>query len=163
MKEKILAAKSEKDSVGGVVECAVCGIPAGLGDTLFQGLEGRIASTVFAIPAVKGIEFGSGFSGSKMRGAQNNDAFYFDEEKNIKTKTNNHGGILGGITSGMPIVFNTAFKPTPSIEKEQESVDIATQQNTTLVIKGRHDPCIVKRAVPCVDAATAIALADLIL
>lgn len=162
MKAEIRAARLDKDSIGGTVECAICGLEAGLGDTLFAGLEGRISGAVFAIPAVKGIEFGSGFRGSNMLGSENNDEFYVSDDA-IKTKTNNHGGILGGLSSGMPIVFRAAFKPTPSIAKEQKSVDLSTMQNTTLVIEGRHDPCIVKRAVPCVEAAAAIALADLIL
>ncbi len=162
MKEAIREARLDGDSIGGIVECAICGLDAGIGDTLYEGIEGKISSSVFAIPAVKGIEFGSGFMGSSTRGSENNDAFHAIDGK-IKTKTNNHGGILGGITSGMPIVFRTAFKPTPSIAKEQESVDLKTMQNTKLVIKGRHDPCIVKRAVPCVEAAALIALADLIL
>ena len=162
MKEKIRSARLDKDSVGGTVECAICGVDAGLADTMFAGLEGRISSAIFAIPAVKGIEFGSGFGGSQMLGSENNDEFYIVNGE-VKTKTNNHGGILGGISSGMPIVFRTAFKPTPSIAKEQKSVDLSKMQNTTLVIEGRHDPCIVKRAVPCVEAAAAIALADLIL
>ena len=162
MKKIIRKAKEDGDSVGGVVECAILGLPAGLGDTLYEGLEGKISSSVFAIPAVKGIEFGSGFRGSRNLGSENNDAFYTDGKK-VFTKTNNHGGILGGITSGMPIVFRTAFKPTPSISKEQESVNLLTMENTKLVINGRHDPCIVKRAVPCVEAAALIAISDVIL
>ncbi len=162
MKKNIQEARAEGDSIGGVVECAILGLPAGLGDTLYEGLEGKISSSVFAIPAVKGIEFGSGFDGSRARGSENNDAFYTDGKK-VFTKTNNHGGILGGITSGMPIIFRTAFKPTPSISREQESVNLFTMENTKLVINGRHDPCIVKRAVPCVEAAALIAIADIIL
>ena len=162
MKELIRQARAEGDSIGGGVECAVCGLPAGLGDTLYGGIESRISSAVFAIPAVKGIEFGIGFEASTLRGSENNDAFCLKDGK-IVTKTNNHGGILGGISSGMPIIFRAAFKPTPSISKEQESVSLSKMENTTLSVKGRHDPCIVKRAVVCVEAAAAIALADILL
>jgi len=163
MKKLILSAKEEKDSVGGVIECAVCGVSAGYGDALFGGLEGKISSAVFSVPAVKGIEFGSGFFGSSLFGSENNDEFEIASDGAVKTKTNNHGGILGGITSGMPIIFRTAIKPTPSIGKSQQSISIKRKENTELVIKGRHDPCIVKRAVVCIEAAVAIAMADLIL
>ena len=162
MKNLIRAVRAEGDSIGGTVECAVCGLPAGLADTLYGGLESRISASVFAIPAVKGIEFGRGFKASTLKGSENNDAFCVKDGK-IVTKTNNHGGILGGISSGMPLVFRVAFKPTPSISKEQESVSLSKMENTTLSVKGRHDPCIVKRAVVCVEAAVAIALADIIL
>lgn len=162
MKAKIRSARLVCDSVGGTIECAITGLNAGLGDAMFGALECKIAGTVFAIPAVKGIEFGSGFEGSKKLGSENNDPFRVIDGK-VKTITNNHGGILGGITSGMPVIFRAAFKPTPSIAKEQESVDLDTMENTTLEIHGRHDPCIVKRATACVEAAAAIALADLIL
>ena len=164
--EKMVAAigeaRSEGDSLGGTVECAVIGIPAGIGDPIFDGIENKISSIVFGIPAVKGIEFGSGFDGSKRRGNENNDEF-ISVGGEIKTKTNNHGGILGGISSGMPIIFRCAFKPTPSIAKEQQTVNIMTGEREALVIGGRHDPCIVQRAVPCVEAATAVAIADYIL
>ncbi len=162
MAELILAAKSEGDSIGGVVECAALGIPAGIGEPLFDGLENRIAAIVFGIPAVKGIEFGNGFAASEIRGSENNDSFYYDQAL-VKTRTNNHGGILGGISSGMPLIFRAAFKPTPSIAKEQQSVSLSRKENTTLEIKGRHDPCIVPRAVACVEAAAAIAIYDAIL
>lgn len=162
MKNIIREARADGDSVGGSVECAVCGLIPGLGDTLYGGIESRISSSVFAIPAVKGIEFGRGFEASTLRGSENNDAFCVKDGK-IVTKTNNHGGILGGISSGMPIIFRAAFKPTPSISKEQESVSLSKMENTTLSVKGRHDPCIVKRAVVCVEAATAISLADILL
>lgn len=162
MKNLIRTVRAEGDSIGGTVECAICGLPAGLADTLYGGLESRISASVFAIPAVKGIEFGRGFESSTLKGSENNDAFRIKDGK-IVTKTNNHGGILGGISSGMPLVFRVAFKPTPSISKEQESVSFSKMENTTLSVKGRHDPCIVKRAVVCVEAATLIALADLIL
>ena len=162
MKNLIREVKAEGDSIGGSVECAVCGLPAGLADTLYGGIESRISSSVFAIPAVKGIEFGRGFEASTLKGSENNDAFCVKNGK-IVTKTNNHGGILGGISSGMPVIFRTAFKPTPSISRKQESVSLSKMENTTLSVKGRHDPCIVKRAVVCVEAAVAIALADLLI
>lgn len=162
MKECIRRARADGDSVGGVVECAVCGLASGLGDTLFGGIEGRISSAVFAIPAVKGVEFGRGFESSLLRGSENNDAFTIKDGQ-IVTKTNNHGGILGGISSGMPIIFRAAFKPTPSIAKAQQSVSLSKGEETILEIKGRHDPCIVKRATVCVEAAAAIAIADLVL
>ena len=162
MKTLIRSVRAEGDSIGGTVECAVCGIPAGLAETLYGGLESRISASVFAIPAVKGIEFGRGFESSTLKGSENNDAFRIKDGK-IVTETNNHGGILGGISSGMPLVLRAAFKPTPSISKEQESVSISKMENATLSVKGRHDPCIVKRAVVCIEAAVAIALADIIL
>ncbi len=157
MKNEIRAAKENNDSVGGSVECIITGMKAGIGEPMFDGIENNIAKLAFAIPAMKGIEFGSGFEGSKRRGSENNDAFYMDGEK-VKTKSNNQGGILGGITNGMPIVFKCAFKPTPSIEKEQDSVNLRTKENVKVVVKGRHDPCIVLRALPCVEAIAALAL-----
>lgn len=162
MKNEIRRAKREADSVGGTVECAVIGVPAGIGDTLFGGWESAISSAIFAIPAVKGIEFGRGFEASTLLGSENNDPFEMKDGA-IVTKTNNHGGILGGISSGMPIIFRAAFKPTPSIGKEQRSVSLSRKENTTLVINGRHDPCIVKRAVVCVEAAAAIVVANKVL
>lgn len=153
---------AEGDSVGGIIECAVLGLPVGLGEPMFEGMENIIASVVFAIPAVKGIEFGNGFAAAGLKGSENNDAFITDGNK-ITTETNNHGGILGGITSGMPLVFRAAFKPTPSISKEQKSVSLSRMENTFFKIKGRHDPCIVPRAVPCVEAATAVAIYDALL
>lgn len=159
MQEAILAAKAAGDSVGGVIQCVVNGLPVGLGDPIFGGMENRISQAVFGIPAVKGIEFGSGFLGSVKSGSENNDAFLMDGDV-VKTATNNAGGIQGGITNGMPIVFNVAFKATPSIAKVQKSVNLETGENTELQIKGRHDPCIVPRALPCVEAAAAIAVYD---
>ena len=158
----IESARSEGDSLGGIVECAIIGIPAGIGDPIFDGTENQISRIIFGIPAVKGIEFGSGFEGSRLKGSENNDAFIC-ENGEIKTKTNNHGGILGGITSGMPVIFRCAFKPTPSIAKEQQTVNVMTGESEKLSVGGRHDPCIVHRAVPCVEAAAAVAIADLIL
>ena len=159
MQEEILAAKAEGDSVGGIIQCVVTGLPVGLGDPIFGGMENRIAQAIFGIPAVKGIEFGLGFQSAVKRGSENNDAYIMDGTT-VKTDTNNAGGILGGITNGMPISFNVAFKPTPSIAKTQRSVNLEEGVNAELQIKGRHDPCIVPRALPCVEAAAAIAVYD---
>lgn len=158
----IQKAKKESDSVGGIIECVVDGLPAGLGDPMFDGMENRISTVVFGIPAVKGIEFGAGFEVANMRGSVNNDPFEMKDGK-LVTRTNHCGGILGGITNGMPVVFRVAVKPTPSIAKEQDSVDIQSGQPAVLRIGGRHDPCIVPRAVPCVEAAAAIAVYDALL
>ena len=162
MLREIEEARKAGDSLGGVIECAVSGLPAGLGSPMFEGMENKISAAVFGIPAVKGISFGSGFAGSRLRGSQNNDAFCMDHGA-VRTRTNNHGGILGGITSGMPIVFQAAMKPTPSIAQEQDSISLSERTNVKLRVRGRHDPCIVPRAVPCVEAATAIALCDALL
>ena len=159
MQQRIADAKAACDSVGGVVECIVEGAPVGLGDPMFGGMENRIAQAVFGIGAVKGVEFGDGFEVAKLRGSENNDPFRVEDGK-IVTTTNHCGGILGGITNGMPIVVRAAFKPTPSIGMEQDTVDLRTMENTRLTIHGRHDPCIVHRAVPCVEAAVAIAVYD---
>ena len=163
MKNLILSAKENLDSVGGTVECMVIGVPTGTGEPMFDGLENIISHVVFAIPAVKGIEFGIGFEAAELFGSQNNDEYYFDENKNVKTRTNNAGGILGGMATGMPIVFRAAIKPTPSIAKPQNTVNLETGENDVLEIKGRHDPCIVPRAVPCIEAAAAVALSDFLL
>jgi len=162
MKEAIAMAKKDGDSVGGVIECVITGLPAGLGGPIFGGMEGKIAQAVYGIPAVKGIDFGSGFAGSELRGSENNDEYTVQNGK-IVTKTNQSGGILGGITTGMPLIFRAAIKPTPSIYKEQGSVSLETMEEKTLQIQGRHDPCIVPRAVPVVEAAAAIAIYDAIL
>lgn len=162
MRKAIYDAKDRGDSVGGTIECAVTGMPIGIGDPIFDGIENRLSAAIFGIPAVKGIEFGSGFEGSRLCGSENNDDFTV-ENGEIKTLTNNHGGILGGISSGMPIVFRCAIKPTPSIGMQQQSVNVETLENQELVIGGRHDPCIVPRAVPCVEAAAAIVIADYLL
>ena len=159
MQAAILAAKAEGDSLGGVIECRVNGVPAGLGAPMFDGMENRIAQIVFGIPAVKGIEFGAGFAAARMRGSENNDAFCIRDGA-VLTETNHCGGILGGITNAMPIVFRAAVKPTPSIARTQKSVDLSAMEQTTLEIRGRHDPCIVPRAVPCMEAAAAIAILD---
>lgn len=162
MQQVILDAKAHADSVGGVIECAILGMPTGLGDSSFGGIEGRLSLAIFGIPAVKGVEFGSGFAGSRLRGSQNNDAIRTDGTR-IFTSTNHAGGILGGISNGMPIVFRAAFKPTPSIGVMQESVSLSEMKNVPLQIAGRHDPCIVQRAVPVVEAAAAIAMLDILL
>ena len=162
MLQKIDEARLSGDSVGGVISCTINGLMPGIGEPMFDGMENRIAQTVFGIPAVKGIEFGSGFLGSELFGSENNDAFCIQNGK-VQTVTNNHGGILGGITSGMPLTFRVAVKPTPSIAKAQKSVNVKTMEETELVIQGRHDPCIVLRAVPVVEAAAAVAIYDEIL
>lgn len=162
MQERIAEAKADGDSVGGIIDCAVLGLPAGIGDPMFSGMENRIAQIVFGIPAVKGLEFGEGFRAAEMLGSENNDRFTVADGA-VKTETNHCGGILGGITNGMPVTFAVAIKPTPSIAKPQQSVDLSIMEVTELVIKGRHDPCIVPRAVPVVEAAAAIAVYDALL
>ena len=159
MQEAIAKARSEGDSVGGIIECAVTGLPAGLGDPMFGGMESRIASIVYGIPAVKSVSFGIGASVAHIPGSENNDEFTI-ENGQVKTLTNHCGGILGGITNGMPLLFHTAIKPTPSISRPQQSVSLSRMEVTSLEIKGRHDPCIVPRAVPVVEAAAAIAVFD---
>ena len=158
----IEAARSESDSVGGVVECAAVGLPAGVGEPMFDGLESAIAQIVFGIPAVKGVEFGAGFEAARMRGSEHNDLFV-NSGGQVRTSSNNHGGSLGGISSGMPLIFRAAFKPTPSIGRVQKTLNVKTMTPTELTIKGRHDPCIVPRAVPVVEAACAVALCDALL
>jgi len=162
MRDVIAQAKSQQDSVGGLIECGVIGLPVGLGDPMLDGMENRIARLIFAIPAVKGVEFGAGFQVANMRGSQNNDPFCMEGDR-VKTRTNHAGGILGGITNGMPLIFRAAVKPTPSIGREQDSVSLSRKEDTKLVIQGRHDPCIVPRAVPVVEAAAAIAIYDALL
>lgn len=159
MEAAILRAKAEGDSVGGIIECAAVGLRPGWGDPIFGGMENRIAQAVFGIPAVRGIEFGTGFEAARLRGSRHNDAFCTDG-RTIKTKTNHHGGILGGITSGMPLLFRVAIKPTASIAGVQNSVSLSRLEPQRLEIQGRHDPCIVPRAVPCVEAAAALAIYD---
>lgn len=160
MQETIMAARDEGDSVGGVVELAAVGVPAGVGGPLFDGLENRLSQALFAIPAVKGISFGDGFYASCVPGSVHNDEYCVGEDSEIRTATNHCGGILGGISTGMPIVLRVAFKPTPSIAKPQNTVRLSTMTQETLEIKGRHDPCIVPRAVPAVIATAALALYD---
>jgi len=159
MQTAILQAKSECDSVGGIIECAAVGLPAGWGDPMFGGMENRIAQIVFGIPAIRGIEFGLGFPAAGMRGSAHNDPWVMEGDT-VKTRTNRHGGILGGITTGMPLIFRAAVKPTPSIALEQDSVSLSRGENTKLIVHGRHDPCIVPRAVPVMEAAAAIAIYD---
>ncbi len=161
MYHAIESARLKGDSVGGIIECAVTGVRAGLGSPMFGGVENAFSNILFGIPAVKAVEFGAGFASSYMYGSKNNDSFYFDESGTVRTKTNNSGGILGGITNGMPIIFRVGIKPTPSISAEQETVNLETGKNDRLIIKGRHDPCIVPRAIPVVEAAAAIALMNL--
>lgn len=162
MRMAVAQAKAEQDSVGGIIECAVTGLPAGLGEPMFGGVENRIAQIVYGIPAVKGVEFGVGFGAARLRGSQNNDPFRMENGR-IVTASNHCGGILGGITNGMPVLFRVAVKPTPSISQVQQSVSLSEGENRNLAIKGRHDPCIVPRAVPVVEAAAAIALFDFML
>lgn len=179
MQERITAARMDLDSVGGIVEVCALGLPAGIGGAMYDGLESALAPIFFGIPAVKGVEFGAGFGATRLKGSENNDPFYYPEPGDplyvvddgghsnasdctacVRTRTNNHGGILGGITTGMPLIARLAFKPTPSISREQDSVDLETKQNTKLIIKGRHDPCVVVRAVPIVEAALALGILD---
>ena len=162
MRSAIAAARAEGDSLGGVIECAVLGLPAGLGDPMVDGMENRIAAAVGGGPAVKGIEFGAGFTAAGLRGSENNDAFSVENGR-IITESNHCGGILGGITDGMPLTFRAAVKPTPSIARPQQSVDLNTGEIVPLTVTGRHDPCIVPRAVPCLEAAAAIAVYDALL
>lgn len=159
MREKIDQARSDGDSVGGIVECAACGMPAGLGSPLYDGIESCIARIAFGIPAVKGLEFGAGFEAARLRGSQNNDPFEVVDGK-VRPAKNNAGGNLGGITTGAPLLFRAAFKPTPSISRPQASVDLTTGTPTTLEVRGRHDPCIAPRAVPVMEAACSLALLD---
>ncbi len=158
----ILSAKSEGDSVGGVIECVIEGLPVGLGGSMFDGIDGAIAQAIFGIPGVKGIEFGNGFKAASLKGSENNDAFVI-ENGCVKTATNRHGGVLGGMTSSMPLVFRVALKPTPSIFRPQKSVNLATMQETELVVRGRHDPCIALRARPVIEALSAFVIYDSIL
>jgi len=160
MRDKIEAARIAQNSVGGVIECAAIGVPAGIGNPMFGGIEQILSSILFAIPAVKGVEFGAGFGAAGMTGSEDNDAYFYDDDV-VKTKTNHAGGILGGISTGMPILFRAAFKPTPSISLEQDSVDLIAKTDAKLSVHGRHDPCIVPRAVPVVEAAAAIALINM--
>ena len=161
MKEAIAKARANNDSVGGTIEVVIQGIPGGIGGPIFEGIEARIAALCFAVPACKGVEFGNGFDSTELTGSTNNDSFIFDDS--LQLKTNRCGGILGGISVGgtvAPIVFDVAVKPTPTISKEQATVDLETKENTTITVGGRHDPCIVPRAVPVYEAVAALALAD---
>lgn len=162
MEMEIRAAAADQDSVGGIVECAVLGLPPGLGEPMFSGLENRLSAALFAIPACRGVEFGSGFASAAMRGSQNNDP-YCIRNGAVATRSNHHGGILGGLSTGMPVLFRAAFKPTPSIAREQQTVSLSSKSETNIRITGRHDPCIAIRAVPCVEAAAAVIALDLML
>lgn len=162
MAEAIRNAQAQGDSVGGVVELTATGLPPGLGDPMFDGMENRLSQAIFAIPAVRGIEFGLGFDAAKTTGSLHNDPFTIKDGR-VVTKTNNAGGILGGITNGMPLLLRVAFKPTPSIFKTQKTVRLPNMEDAELSIQGRHDPCVVPRAVPCVEAASALAILDAML
>ena len=162
MRQAIEAARMEQDSVGGVIRCFVLGLPAGVGEPMFGGVENRLAAALFGIPAVRGVSFGTGFAAAGMRGSVHNDPFIMEDGR-VRTRTNHAGGVLGGITSGMPLVVNIAVKPTASISREQETVDLETKENSPLVIHGRHDPCIVPRAVPVAEAVTALMVLDMML
>ena len=161
MEREICAARAAGDSVGGVIECVALGLPGGLGDPRFEGVTNRLASALFAIPGVKGVEFGDGFAGAALRGSGQNDAFILRDGR-IRTETNHAGGVLGGITTGMPLVVRLAMKPTPSIAAAQRSIDLKTMQPVSLSVGGRHDPCIAVRAVPAAEAVTALVLWDLL-
>ena len=152
MQAEILKAREQGDSVGGIIECAVINLEAGLGDPMFDGIESKLAKVLFGIPAVKGVEFGAGFNAARLMGSENNDAFKIVDNKVI-TQSNNCGGILGGITNGMPVIFRAAIKPTPSISKPQQTISLSKLEDAELIIKGRHDPCIAHRAVPVIEAA----------
>ena len=159
MEQAIVEAKKEGDSLGGIVECVAVNMPVGIGEPLFDTLDGDLAKALFAVPAVKGVEFGVGFAAANLRGSENNDAYKLSNGK-VTTLTENAGGILGGLSSGMPILIRAAIKPTASIAKEQKTVNVCTLENITLSVKGRHDPCIVPKAVPAIEAAVAITLVD---
>ena len=159
MMGEIESARNDLDSVGGVIECVIKGVPIGAGEYMFDSLESIISHLAFSVPAVKGIEFGAGFDLAEMKGSQANDSFYYDNGK-VKTKTNNNGGINGGMANGMPITFRVVMKPTPSIAKEQDTINMKTKENVKLKIEGRHDACIVPRAVPVIEAISAIAIYD---
>lgn len=163
MQELIIATRAEGNSIGGSVECGIYGVKSGIGNPMFEGIENMISQAIFGLGGVRGIEFGLGFEASKIKGSQNNDEFYI-EDGIVKTKTNNHGGILGGITTGMPINFNVAFKPTPSISTPQNSISFSKNENVdNFSTKGRHDPCIAVRAVPCVESMAAVVISDFLL
>lgn len=162
MREEIESARMAQDSVGGIIECAVIGVPVGVGGNMFSTVESKLSSILFGVPAVKGVEFGEGFGFASMRGSQANDPYCVKDGK-VAVKTNNNGGVLGGITTGAPIIFRVAIKPTPSISQPQQSVNLQTMEEETLVVKGRHDPCIVPRAVPVIEATAALGILDLMM
>jgi chorismate synthase len=162
MEAEILNAKEQQDSVGGIIEVMATGMPAGIGDPFFDSLESQLAHALFSVPAVKGIEFGAGFAMAGLKGSEANDPMVFDGDR-VKATRNNNGGITGGITNGMPVLVRVAIKPTPSISRPQQTVNVTEGKNTVLEIKGRHDPCIVPRAVPVIEAVTAWVLLDMLL
>ena len=162
MRNAVEAARMAADSVGGVVEIAAVGLPAGLGSPMFDGVENRLAPLFFGIPAIKGVEFGDGFALAGMRGSQANDPYAYDASGRVVTTSNHNGGILGGITSGMPLIVRLAVKPTASIGQPQRTVDLVAGREAELVVKGRHDPCIVPRALPVAEAALALGLLDIL-
>lgn len=162
MEKRILQAKAEQNSVGGIIEAMAVNLPAGLGAPYFDSVESRLSHALFSVPAVKGIEFGEGFGFAKLEGDKANDQLCYEDGK-VRCLTNNNGGITGGISNGMPLLFRVAIKPTPSIAREQKTVDLSTGKNTTLTIVGRHDPCIVQRAVSVIEAVTVWTLWDLLL
>jgi chorismate synthase len=159
MEEAIVNARKEGESLGGVIECIALNMPPGIGEPLFDSLDADLAKAVFAVPAVKGVEFGAGFRVAELTGSQNNDSFLLKNGK-VVTSTEHAGGILGGLSSGMPIIIRVAIKPTPSIAKEQKTVNLSSMEDATLSVKGRHDPCVVPKAVPAIEAVVAITLAD---
>lgn len=160
MRDAILQARKDGDSLGGMVECVSTGLPVGLGEPIFASLESDLSKAIFSIPAVKAVEFGSGFEGSKRRGSENNDAYYIERGGKVATRTNNAGGILGGLSSGMPLVVRVAFKPAASISKAQDTLDVSTNEQARLQVPGRHDPCVVPRAPPIVESVVSMVLAD---
>lgn len=162
MEAEIMAAREQMDSVGGIVEVMAAGMPPGIGDPFFDSLESRLSHALFSVPAVKGIEFGAGFALAALKGSETNDPMTFDKGK-VRTTRNNNGGITGGITNGMPVLFRVAIKPTPSIGQPQQTVNVTEGKDTILEVKGRHDPCIVPRAVPVIEAVTAWVLLDMLL
>jgi chorismate synthase len=159
METAISESRKEGESLGGIIDCLALNLPAGVGEPLFDSLDGDLAKAIFTVPAVKAVEFGAGFDLAEMQGSESNDAFQIQKSK-VTTITNASGGILGGISSGMPIVIRVAIKPTPSIAKAQQTVSLSKMENATISVKGRHDPCVVPKAVPAVEAAVAITLAD---
>lgn len=163
MQQRILSAKADLNSVGGIIETMVLNVPAGIGSPYFDPVESRLSHGLFSVPAVKGVEFGDGFGMAALTGAEANDELYYDASGQVKAYSNHNGGITGGISNGMPMLFRVAIKPTPSIAREQRTISLSQQENTTLTITGRHDPCIVQRAIPVIEAVTAWTIWDLLL